>query len=45
MWLLVAVKRELGEDRDICCRYVVDDLVYNRIDRKGFADIVKQPSL
>ena len=43
--LLVAVKRELGEDGDTFCRYVVDDSVYkNKIDGKGFADLAKLPS-
>ena len=43
--LLVAVKRELGEDGETCCRYVVDDSVKsNKIDGKGFADLTKLPS-
>ena len=43
--LLVAVERELGEDGDTSCRYVVDDLVYkNKINGKGFVDIAKLPS-
>ena len=40
--LLVAVKRELGEDGVTFDRYVVDDSVgLNKIDGKGFADITK----
>ena len=43
--LLVAVERELGEDGDTCCRYVVDDSVFkNKMDEKGFADLTKVPS-
>ena len=43
--LLVAVERELGEDRGTCCRYVVDYSVYsNKMDGKGFTDLAKLPS-
>ena len=43
--LLVAVERELEEDGDTYCRYVVDDLVYsNKMDGKRFADLAKLPS-
>ena len=40
--LLVAFKRELGENGESCCWYVVDDSVWkNKIDRKGFSDLAK----
>ena len=43
--LLVAVKRELEEDGETSCRYVVDDSVsQNKMDGKGFADLAKLPS-
>ena len=43
--LLVAVERELEEDGDTCCRYVVDDLIsLNKMNGKGFVDLAKLPS-
>ena len=43
--LLVAVKRELGEDGETSHRYIVDDSVFlNKMDGKGFADLAKLSS-
>ena len=43
--LLVAFKRGLGEDGTTRSRYVVDDSAsYNKIYKKGFADLAKLPS-
>ena len=40
--LLVAIKRELGEDGVTSSRYVVDNSVsFNKINEKGFADLAK----
>ena len=44
--LFVAVKRKVGEDGVTLDRYVVDDSVFkNKIDGKGFANLVKLASL